>query len=124
MYCHSMHEGASCLAAPVCMSVCMFPDCSRLTPSGLLHISNLTSLRTLELVGVPDHSIYVETSWIRELPESLVTLTIMSELRWHMRAVNVQSVLKVSLGPARATSGRTGAQRPAEGLGVAKNRPR
>ena len=68
---------------------CMFPDCSRLEPSGLQHIGNLTSLRTLKLGEVPDHSIYVENWWIRKLPESLDTLQIMSELRWHMRVVSV-----------------------------------
>ena len=81
----------------VCVFVCVFVDCPNLTTSGLLHVSMLTKLENLTLHGVPAGVITdagrdgpEDTGrWLQKLPESLRTLVISGELRWHINAIDL-----------------------------------
>ena len=73
--------------APVCMCVCVSPDCPGVTSAGLRHIRYLASLRILTLHGIRASVISERGgSWIRRLPSALQDFSVTGELRWHLHA--------------------------------------
>ena len=83
-------------AANVCMCVCVFPDCGRLTPQGLRLIGNIPGLRVLILQKLPMSLISGQGGdggWIRALPTPLKVLIISGKLRRHIHTVGISTTL-------------------------------
>ena len=76
------------------MCVCVFPDWSSLTSTGLWHLSNLTDMVSLSLLYVNDSLIYGQAGqkdplgWIQGISGSLKSLYIYGELPRHGHTVS------------------------------------